>query len=211
PSCRGRFAQASSLRRVGRQCLPNPGSQVIRESSHAGITGDSRTQEKTYVSAYGLGPGGAEGGWGAVSRGWLEAGRGAGRAMRLGLSQRATRPALRANPPGPSPAAGGRAHRRLEMCEFGARASGRPERGRGTVTVMAPFSFILLAKAVLDDQRVPPSSAGVRNRRSGSGKMRTEDRSPRFEDLDAWSSLEAVHAMFEGQLSAVAAVRAALS
>src|SRR5208337_1920820 len=58
PSCRGRFAQASSLRRVGRQCLPNPGSQVIRESSHAGITGDSRTQEKTYVSAYGSKPGG---------------------------------------------------------------------------------------------------------------------------------------------------------
>jgi len=40
--------------------------------------------------------------------------------------------------------------------------------------------------------------------------MRTEDLSPRFEDLDAWSSLEAVHAMFEGQLSAVAAVRPAL-
>ncbi len=40
--------------------------------------------------------------------------------------------------------------------------------------------------------------------------MRTEDRSPRFEDLDAWPSLEAVHAMFEGQLSAVAAVREAL-
>ena len=40
--------------------------------------------------------------------------------------------------------------------------------------------------------------------------MRTEDRSPRFEDLDAWPSLEAVHAMFEGQLSAVAAVRQAL-
>jgi N-acetylmuramic acid 6-phosphate etherase len=40
--------------------------------------------------------------------------------------------------------------------------------------------------------------------------MRTEDHSPRFEDLDAWSSLDAVHAMFEGQLSAVAAVRAAL-
>ena len=40
--------------------------------------------------------------------------------------------------------------------------------------------------------------------------MRTEDASPRYEDLDAWSSLEAVHAMFEGQLSAVAAVRAAL-
>jgi N-acetylmuramic acid 6-phosphate etherase len=37
--------------------------------------------------------------------------------------------------------------------------------------------------------------------------MRTEDLSPRFEDLDAWSSLEAVHAMFEGQLSAVAAAR----
>lgn len=40
--------------------------------------------------------------------------------------------------------------------------------------------------------------------------MRTEDASPRYEDLDAWSSLEAVHAMFEGQLSAVAAVRQAL-
>ena len=40
--------------------------------------------------------------------------------------------------------------------------------------------------------------------------MPTEDKSPRFEDLDAWPSLEAVHAMFEGQLSAVAAVRAAL-
>jgi N-acetylmuramic acid 6-phosphate etherase len=40
--------------------------------------------------------------------------------------------------------------------------------------------------------------------------MRTEDVSPRFEDLDAWSSLDAVHAMFEGQLSAVAAVREAL-
>jgi N-acetylmuramic acid 6-phosphate etherase len=40
--------------------------------------------------------------------------------------------------------------------------------------------------------------------------MRTEDLSPRFQDLDAWSSLEAVHAMFEGQLSAVAAVRSAL-
>ena len=40
--------------------------------------------------------------------------------------------------------------------------------------------------------------------------MRTEAASPRYEDLDAWPSLEAVHAMFEGQLSAVAAVRAAL-
>ncbi len=40
--------------------------------------------------------------------------------------------------------------------------------------------------------------------------MRTEDMSPRFADLDAWPSLEAVHAMFEGQLAAVAAVRAAL-
>ncbi len=40
--------------------------------------------------------------------------------------------------------------------------------------------------------------------------MRTEELSPRFEDLDAWPSLEAVHAMFEGQLSAVAAVRQAL-
>ncbi len=40
--------------------------------------------------------------------------------------------------------------------------------------------------------------------------MRTEEHSPRFEDLDAWPSLEAVKAMFEGQLSAVAAVRQAL-
>src|SRR5271157_3002931 len=40
--------------------------------------------------------------------------------------------------------------------------------------------------------------------------MRTEEHSPRFEDLDAWPSLEAVQAMFEGQLSAVAAVRQAL-
>jgi len=40
--------------------------------------------------------------------------------------------------------------------------------------------------------------------------MRTESMSPRFADLDAWPSLEAVHAMFEGQLAAVAAVRAAL-
>jgi len=40
--------------------------------------------------------------------------------------------------------------------------------------------------------------------------MRTEDVSPRYEDIDAWSSLDAVHAMFEGQLSAVAAVRETL-
>src|SRR5271165_666350 len=40
--------------------------------------------------------------------------------------------------------------------------------------------------------------------------IRTEDASPRYEELDAWSSLDAVHAMFEGQLSAVAAVREAL-
>ena len=40
--------------------------------------------------------------------------------------------------------------------------------------------------------------------------MRTEDVSPRYEGIDAWSSLEAVHAMFEGQLSAVAAVRETL-
>ncbi len=40
--------------------------------------------------------------------------------------------------------------------------------------------------------------------------MRTETMSPRYADLDAWPSLEALHAMLEGQLSAVAAVRAAL-
>jgi N-acetylmuramic acid 6-phosphate etherase len=40
--------------------------------------------------------------------------------------------------------------------------------------------------------------------------MRTETVSPRYADLDAWPSLEALHAMLEGQMSAVAAVRAAL-
>src|SRR5271169_96561 len=40
--------------------------------------------------------------------------------------------------------------------------------------------------------------------------MRTEDLSPRYEGLDTWSSLEAVNAMYEGQLSAVAAVRETL-
>lgn len=40
--------------------------------------------------------------------------------------------------------------------------------------------------------------------------MRTEDVSARFADIEAWSSLEAAHAIFEGQLSAVAAVREAL-
>src|SRR5271157_2304899 len=45
PSCRGRFARASSPRPAGRRRPPNPGSQVIRESSHGGITSDSWTQE----------------------------------------------------------------------------------------------------------------------------------------------------------------------
>lgn len=40
--------------------------------------------------------------------------------------------------------------------------------------------------------------------------MNTEDVSPRFIDLDAWSLDEAVEAMWEGQMSAVAAVRQAL-
>ena len=38
----------------------------------------------------------------------------------------------------------------------------------------------------------------------------TEADSPRTEDLDAWSSLQALEAMWEGQLAAVAAVRPAL-
>jgi len=40
--------------------------------------------------------------------------------------------------------------------------------------------------------------------------MKTEDVSPRFIDLDVWSLDEAVEAMWEGQMSAVAAVRQAL-
>ena len=40
--------------------------------------------------------------------------------------------------------------------------------------------------------------------------MATEDISARFLDLDAWATADAVEAMFEGQLSAVAAVRPAL-
>jgi N-acetylmuramic acid 6-phosphate etherase len=40
--------------------------------------------------------------------------------------------------------------------------------------------------------------------------MTTENVSPRFVDLDAWSTLDALHAMHEGQLAAAAAVRPAL-
>lgn len=40
--------------------------------------------------------------------------------------------------------------------------------------------------------------------------MNTEDVSPRFVDLDGWPTPEAVAAMYEGQLAAVAAVRPAL-
>jgi N-acetylmuramic acid 6-phosphate etherase len=40
--------------------------------------------------------------------------------------------------------------------------------------------------------------------------MATEDLSRRYHDLDAWPSLDILSALYEGQLSAVAAVRAAL-
>jgi N-acetylmuramic acid 6-phosphate etherase len=40
--------------------------------------------------------------------------------------------------------------------------------------------------------------------------MPTEHRSTRFEDLDSWPSLDVIAALYEGQLSAVAAVREAL-
>jgi N-acetylmuramic acid 6-phosphate etherase len=40
--------------------------------------------------------------------------------------------------------------------------------------------------------------------------MATEHRSTRYEDLDSWPSLDALSALYEGQLSAVAAVRNAL-
>src|SRR3954470_764545 len=40
--------------------------------------------------------------------------------------------------------------------------------------------------------------------------MATEDLSLRYQDLDAWPNSEILSALYEGQLSAVAAVRAAL-
>jgi N-acetylmuramic acid 6-phosphate etherase len=40
--------------------------------------------------------------------------------------------------------------------------------------------------------------------------MATEDLSRRYQDLDSWPSLDALGALYEGQLAAVAAVRAAL-
>jgi N-acetylmuramic acid 6-phosphate etherase len=40
--------------------------------------------------------------------------------------------------------------------------------------------------------------------------MRTEQISPRYVELDAWSSAEMIEAMYEGQLAAAAAVRGAL-
>src|SRR5829696_4302453 len=45
----------------------------------------------------------------------------------------------------------------------------------------------------------------------GKGRlMTTERRSTRYEDLDSWPSLDVLSAVYEGQLSAVAAVRGAL-
>src|SRR5215472_16629671 len=40
--------------------------------------------------------------------------------------------------------------------------------------------------------------------------MDTEQASPRYADIDLWSSADILHAMIEGQMAAVAAVRAAL-
>src|SRR4029079_10248464 len=40
--------------------------------------------------------------------------------------------------------------------------------------------------------------------------MRTEQISPRYVDLDTWSTAEMIAAMYEGQLAAAAAVRGAL-
>ena len=44
----------------------------------------------------------------------------------------------------------------------------------------------------------------------GTSGWPTEDRSARFDDLDSWPSLDVLAALYEGQLSAVAAVRPAL-
>ena len=41
--------------------------------------------------------------------------------------------------------------------------------------------------------------------------MRTEQISPRYVDLDSWSTAEMIEAMYEGQLAAAAAVRGALA
>ena len=40
--------------------------------------------------------------------------------------------------------------------------------------------------------------------------MDTERASPRYSDIDLWEPAEVLHAMIEGQMAAVAAVRAAL-
>ena len=40
--------------------------------------------------------------------------------------------------------------------------------------------------------------------------MDTEQASPRYADIDLWSPADVLHAMIEGQMAAVAAVRAAL-
>src|SRR3974390_2534566 len=41
-------------------------------------------------------------------------------------------------------------------------------------------------------------------------RMSTEDVDPRFADLDAWPTASAVEAMWDGQMSAIAAVREVL-
>src|SRR5690606_13013617 len=42
------------------------------------------------------------------------------------------------------------------------------------------------------------------------GRMATEQSSTRFEDLDTWTSLDVLSAFYEGQLSAVVAVKSSL-
>ncbi|MCW5736044.1 MAG: N-acetylmuramic acid 6-phosphate etherase [Enhydrobacter sp.] len=57
----------------------------------------------------------------------------------------------------------------------------------------------------------PQVPANVARRGSPGVRMATEHISPRYVDLDSWSSAEMIEAMYEGQLSAAAAVRNSLT
>src|SRR5690242_20439542 len=82
-----------------------------------------------------------------------------------------------------------------------------------------------VARAVARSRRAVAAVAGAgrcAGRRAGAGRpcggragrvgspMATEHISPRYVDLDSWSTAEMIEAMYEGQLAAAAAVRTAL-
>ena len=101
------------------------------------------------------------------------------------------------------------------------RDRSRRRAGRGVVGVRPYPAERPLSRPPPFGQAVPLPRRG-RGQRSGApildetdrdlraGPMTTENRSVRFVDLDGWPSGEILHALYEGQLSAVAAVRPAL-